>query len=161
MKNKKEAADYLGVSTRAIERYVSEGKLVPQYRMGRRGREAVYTDADLDAVKHDRETPTAEVMKPTQALVRRPSSGVVARHIRPVSDPSGPRVEDLTRMVCLTIEQAAQLAGLGVGTIERAIHDGQLVAQPVGPRGARVVLREHVETFARSLFDPKPTKRRR
>ncbi|ACK74167.1 hypothetical protein PCC7424_5608 (plasmid) [Gloeothece citriformis PCC 7424] len=51
--NKQEAADYLGVSTRAIERYTQKGKLSVKYENAKTRPVAVYDQAELDRLKDE------------------------------------------------------------------------------------------------------------
>ncbi len=53
--NKQQAAAYLNVSTRAVERYTSKGKLTPRYEKGRTGPAPVYEQQQLDALKAEME----------------------------------------------------------------------------------------------------------
>ena len=55
--NKKEAANYLGVSTRAIERYTSQGKLSVKYEKGKTRPIAIYDQKELKKLKEELETP--------------------------------------------------------------------------------------------------------
>ena len=56
--NKKEAADYLGVSTRAVERYTKQGKLSVKYEKGKTRPIATYKPDELKKLKDELETPT-------------------------------------------------------------------------------------------------------
>jgi excisionase family DNA binding protein len=53
MKSKQEAANYLGVSPRAIERYTQQGKLSVQYQPGKTRPVAVYDEQELKILKTD------------------------------------------------------------------------------------------------------------
>lgn len=55
--NKKEAADFLGISTRLVERYVSQGRLHVTYVRGKTGKEASFEENDLERLKRELETP--------------------------------------------------------------------------------------------------------
>ena len=55
--NKKEAAEYLGVSTRLVERYASQGRLKVTYVRGKTGREAQFEESDLEQFKSELEQP--------------------------------------------------------------------------------------------------------
>ena len=56
--NKQEAADYLGVSTRAIERYTQKGKLSVKYEGGKTRPVAVSDPEELDKLKEELKTTT-------------------------------------------------------------------------------------------------------
>jgi excisionase family DNA binding protein len=51
MINKQAAADYLGVSSRAVERYTQQGKLSVQYEPGKTRPVAIYDEQELKALK--------------------------------------------------------------------------------------------------------------
>jgi len=55
--NKKQAAKFLRVSTRAIERYVAKGKLPVRYTKDKTGRQvAVFEEAQVKKIKRELET---------------------------------------------------------------------------------------------------------
>lgn len=54
--NKQESADYLGVSTRAIERYTQKGKLTVKYEGGKTRPIAVYDEQELVKLKEELNT---------------------------------------------------------------------------------------------------------
>ncbi len=55
MKNKQAAADYLGVSSRAVERYTQQGKLSVQYEPGKTRPVAIYDEQELKTLKAELE----------------------------------------------------------------------------------------------------------
>lgn len=64
--NKQEAAQFLGVSTRAIERYVAKGKLSATYIRGETGQRAIFSDEEVGQLKEELERPAYPV-RPTVA----------------------------------------------------------------------------------------------
>ncbi len=156
MLNKKEAADYLGVSTRTIELYMKHEQrpLVPdERRPGRGGDQPYFTPETLDAYKElmqqeaeraavKRESPKPETAKDALALRgSRDLVSLLASVIRPQ-----------TKLV--TRRQAAQESGLSVATIEKAIKAGALrEMKGIGPRGASVMRLSDVLAYASGLFD--------
>ncbi len=56
--NKQEAADYLGVSVRALERYVQQGKISVKYEKGKTRSTANFDPTELEAFKAELEQPT-------------------------------------------------------------------------------------------------------
>jgi excisionase family DNA binding protein len=54
MLNKAQAAEFLGVTPRAVENYVAQGKLHVQYAPGLRGRIALFNEAELQRLKDER-----------------------------------------------------------------------------------------------------------
>src|SRR5215211_7627599 len=82
---KQEAADRLKVSTRAVERYVAQGKLSPSYTGGATGQIKTFSQADLKRLKAEKSAPpppvTKEASTPTsgdRALARRGPSDLGA-----------------------------------------------------------------------------------
>lgn len=57
--NKQEAAEFLGVSVRAIERYVSAGKLPANYVRGKTGQVLDFDAGDLERFKAELEAPVS------------------------------------------------------------------------------------------------------
>jgi excisionase family DNA binding protein len=56
--NKQEAANYLGVSVRALERYVQQGKVSVRYEKGKTRPTANFDQAELEAFKTELNQPT-------------------------------------------------------------------------------------------------------
>src|SRR5437588_5229694 len=52
-KTKQEAAEYLGVSTRAVENYAAKGRLNVTYTTGERGQIAQFDDEELRKLKDE------------------------------------------------------------------------------------------------------------
>lgn len=55
--SKREAASFLGVDIRSIERYQQKGKLHPVYEKGKNGNEAFYRLEELENLKSETSTP--------------------------------------------------------------------------------------------------------
>jgi excisionase family DNA binding protein len=58
--NKSEAAEFLGVSLRAVERYASAGRLPSCYVRGKTGQVLDFDQVDLEAFKIELETPVSK-----------------------------------------------------------------------------------------------------
>lgn len=142
--NKKEAAEYLNVSTRAIERYTSKGRLTPKYEQGRTGPAPVYDQAQLDELKKEMDAPAQHqpVMrdKPaksdkgdsaTTALARRVDLSAFIEAIQSTRS-SQPSISDLSAKLLLKLDEAAQLTGLSRGHLREAINAGKLKARIIG-----------------------------
>ncbi|MBD2169580.1 hypothetical protein H6G04_35075 [Calothrix membranacea FACHB-236] len=56
--NKQEAADYLGVSDRALERYVQQGKISVKYEKDKTRSTANFDPKELETFKAELEQPT-------------------------------------------------------------------------------------------------------
>ena len=93
MLTKKEAAEYLGVSTRTLERYVKSGKLSVRYEDSTNGEIVLFDSDELDRFADDKQTPR---IKPasmdsglatiTSDMLSRNSSGVVGGLIAPFQE---------------------------------------------------------------------------
>ncbi len=157
--NKTEAAAYLKVSKRAIERYTSQGKLTPKYEKGRTGLAPVYTEAQLDEVKRQMDA----AAKPAPALVRQDAGDKPAKRDKPDSVQAVALLEriasalnnyraalpavSLSEKFRLTVTEAAQLSGLSKSEIEKAIKAGKLKSEKRGAHGARVIKREDLIAY--------------
>jgi excisionase family DNA binding protein len=168
--NKQEAADYLDVSTRAIERYTAKGRLTPAYEKGRTGLAPVYDKAQLDELKKEMDTPSPRpvvgVVKPDK-LDRRDKAGTgkalalrglglgksealaeliaAIEAARSAARPYAPLEAKLT----LNLSEASALSGLSRHHLREAIDAGKLKARIIG-RGWRVK-RADLETYVRKL----------
>ncbi|GFE72114.1 helix-turn-helix domain-containing protein [Chroococcus sp. FPU101] len=169
--NKQEAADYLGVSTRAIERYTQKGKLSVKYEGGKTRPVAVYDSEELDKLKEELKTttykPAIEAASPTPTeLATTPVglSGLVEKFILPLSG----QLQQLTEAIqslktlstakptvgienklLLTLREVQALTGLSRETLREAIASHQLKAQIVGKawRVKRKDLEEYIENL--------------
>ncbi len=154
--NKAETATRLGVTTRAIERYMSterppEQRLVPvRYQPGRGGQQPVFDSEVVDAFKVRMEQAAQEKRdKPansdTQALARqvRPDAlQALAALIQ--NKPAGVPVE---AKLYLTIHECSELSGLSQKEIREAVKSGALKSRR-GRRGAVVVGRNDLIAWA-------------
>jgi excisionase family DNA binding protein len=163
--NKQQAAEYLGVSTRAVERYTSKGKLIPSYEKGRTGLAPVYDREQLDKVKEEMESPRPVVQrdKPAKsdrrggngssALMLRPGKGTdlasFVAAIEAARQAARPVVAPENKLT-LSLSEASALSGLSQGHLRDAIRAGKLKAKIIG-RGWRIN-RDHLKTYADKLF---------
>lgn len=169
--NKQEAADYLGVSTRAIERYTQKGKLSVKYEGGKTRPVAVYDSEELDKLKEEL---TATTYKPAvEAGDETPTdlattnvklSGLVERFLIPLPSqlqqlteavqslkalPGNGATVGIENKLLLTLSEVRALTGLSRETLREAISDGRLKAQIVGKawRVKRKDLEEYIENL--------------
>lgn len=147
--NKKEAAEFLGCSGRAIERYVNAGKLSCRYEKGKTRSIAVFDQSELERFKGEGEAvrPAFEVYdpKPRQtttveqsglAILEDESVGIVG--IDDISKLSA-MVELLLNQqikasdkLVLTLDDCSQLTGFSRGILREAIANGQLKSKIIG-----------------------------
>ena len=166
--NKKEAADFLGISPRTLERYTTQKKLSVTYRQGKTAAEAIYDEAELRRFKDALENKTF----PTRPAVEAPATDVQAlvataratglteavgafrndfidalRALR--VDGQQPGGVAISEKLTLSLQEAAQLSGLSRGHLRQAIEGKKLKARIIG-RGWKVK-REDLEAYVRKL----------
>lgn len=163
--NKNEAAQYLGVSTRALERYAASGKLAARYERGKTGQVLAFDQSELARFKAELEAPQEKPrQEPTTALARldgitRGASQsaaieVLARLVEAAqASPTSPDRRALSVPVeaklLLTLAEAQALTGLSRGVLRAAIETGELKARLIG-RAFRIK-RAELEKFVGKL----------
>ncbi len=168
--NKKEASEYLGISTRALERYVMLKRLGVRYERGKTGDQAVFDagelrglKAELDKRKAPRagvvaETPESPDTEPRQlarlsdvapplAIFERMTA--VLERLERKGEPSQASTVDLAAKLTLSLAEASQLSGLSRGHLRDAIENRKLKARIIG-RGWRVK-RDDLEAYVKKL----------
>jgi excisionase family DNA binding protein len=150
--NKQQAAEYLNVSTRAVERYTSKGKLTPRYEKGRTGPAPIFEQQQLDALKAEMEQPNQRAVvthdKPAKsdkgdksdALMLRQGRGFdlasLVAAIEAARQAARPAVAPENKLT-LSLAEASALSGLSRSHLLEAIHAGKLKAKIIG-RGWRI-----------------------
>ena len=158
MLTKQEAAEFLGVTVRTLERYTQEGKIGGRYEKGKTRSVLVYDEAELQAFKTELE---AKIYKP--AIDQTPTNSdtdktVLSRFVdvpQSLTLPEGldhlvevlkairdeQEVNRLTvpiyHKLTLSIAEASALSGFSRQRLRAAIKEGKLTAQIIG-RGYRV-----------------------
>ena len=169
MLTKKEAAEYLGVSTRTLERYVKNGKLSVRYEDSQNGEIALFDSGELDQFADDKQTPRikpasmdSDLAATTSDIV--PSRGVggllapfqelTERLIFALSDYED-RKEKITPdkirgKLLLTLTEAQIMTGLSREILMEAMKDGRLPSQIMG-KAYRIKAKD-LETFVDELW---------
>lgn len=157
-KTKQEAAEYLGVSTRAVENYAAKGRLSVTYTKGKRGQIALFDDEELQKLKDEltqpiypqRGTVVSSEQPRTQAIVPfAPSAPLVPQDgFKPMLD-AYRRFVPVAEKLMLTLAEAQALTNLSRDYLLKAIHEKKLKAQLIG-RGWKIK-REHLEDFIKKL----------
>ena len=147
MRTKQQAADDLGVSTRAIERYTAKGKLNPTYDRDESGRlVALYDESELARVREEMEhfTPQRaaqqrakpQAKKQSQALTVRGAekSGALAQLVAAIEAARAQAKPQaaLGEKLMLSLVEASALSGLSVGHLRAAIHAKKLKSKIIG-----------------------------
>ena len=152
--NKKQAAEYLGVSVRALERYVQQGKLSVRYEKGKTRPTANFDQAELEAFKADLNQPTIKPAVETRQIATEFNDERHSSDIQPVNvadfgeltvvDRLAGMVEMLINRgdkkptvpieskILLTLDEARSLTGLSNQFLRDAIKQGSLNAKVIG-----------------------------
>jgi excisionase family DNA binding protein len=171
--NKQQAAEFLGVSVRAVERYTQQGKLSVHYEPGKTRPVAVYAEEELRPLKDEiaanlyHQRPAVEKgnrANPEQssdvgevtALARSVgTTDALALIIREVTTATvgalraDAAVVPLADKLTLSLVEAAQLSGLSRGHLRAAIEAKKLKARIIG-RGWRMT-RQALEAYVKKL----------
>jgi excisionase family DNA binding protein len=162
--NKKEAADHLGVSTRLVEKYASEGRLGEViYVRGRTGKQAEYDHASVEKLKAELDTPDTAIAQHrtpdarlfaghlVEALERREQANIEALRGLLEGRAEHPRSASIrvSEKILLTIDDCRLLTGLSRQVLRQAIADDKLKGRIIG-RGFRVK-REDLDKFIKKL----------
>jgi excisionase family DNA binding protein len=176
--NKQEAADYLGVSVRALERYVQQGKISVKYEKGKTRPTANFDATELEIFKAELNQPTIKPAFESRQIATEPQSdtgklthttGEIARfdevsgfgEIGVIDKLSGiiesllgkgdtqPLVPIADKLL-LTIAEAQALTGLSREFLRDAITAGDLKAKVIGKSWR--VKRSDLEQYVDKLF---------
>lgn len=146
---KKDAAELLGVSERAIERYTAKGLLAPRYERRAGQRLAIYDQKQVKLLRRqmqqgDAATPQQNlaVNSANQALTALPSRSLAAseqaslpaaeQFLAALSEIARASSLPVDRKLGLRIDEAAELTGLSAHFIRLAIRRGKLPATRPG-----------------------------
>jgi predicted transcriptional regulator len=146
--NKKQVAEFLGVSTRIVEKYASEGRLGQvTYVRGKTGKQAEYTREAVENLKKILESPdTALAVTKTPDARLIVASLVEAMTSREESRSASVRVSE---KLLLNLNDCRLLTGLSEQNLRFAVKSGKLKAQLIG-RGWKVK-RQNLDEFVNSL----------
>lgn len=138
---KKEAAAFLGVSERAVNRYITRGRLSVTYRKKEGGsQEAVFDPDEVAVLKTQIDTPKPPPSK-SEALTA-PDSGKMVKGDKGVNlqaflsavaeATTTPRAVPIEAKLTLTLRDASKLSGLSRGYLLEAIKGKKLKAAKRG-----------------------------
>lgn len=170
--NKQEAAEFLGVSVRALERYVQQGRIGGHYEKGKTRPTLVFDKAELEAFKAELEQklykPVVESSnsdnsaKSDKALARLLSSsssvqpevldfeGLSAVIESLLEHQSSSSATPAYHKILLTLAEAQELTGLSRTILRQAISKGTLKAQIIG-KSWRIKYTD-LESYVEKLF---------
>jgi excisionase family DNA binding protein len=165
--NKNDAAKYLGIGVRSLERYTSDGRIVAGKVKGRTGFVADYAPEDLERLKAELEAPpeappvpeleAAPVPPPSSAtsLARLPRQSRAIVSTAAVGHSAAPPARErlapseAAHKLLLSLEECQTLTGLSRGVLRAAIDGGTLKGQRIG-RGWKVK-RSDLEKYVEGL----------
>jgi excisionase family DNA binding protein len=161
--NKKEASEFLGISTRLVEKYASENRLGEvTYVRGKTGKQAEYDRKAVENLKTALESPDTAIATKTpdarlfvaqlvEAMANREQANIEA--IRGLLSGSGeyPRNASvrISEKILLNLSDCRSLTGLSEATLRDAIKSGELRAKIIG-RGWKVK-RQDLDEFIKKL----------
>jgi excisionase family DNA binding protein len=177
--NKTEAAHYLNIGVRSLERHTSDGRITAQKVKGKTGPALDYDAADLERLKAELEAPPPSPPSPANnALARVPATLLPSLHPRRANSDLAAlqgafegevdkeattrfavlldAIEahrkprvSLSDKLLLTLDDAQSLTSLSRATLKAAIHSGQLPARRIG-RGWKIT-RKSLEEWVSKL----------
>jgi excisionase family DNA binding protein len=162
---KKEAAEYLGISSRTLERHVKDGKIGVRYQPGATNDVAMFDEQDLQNFKNERQTPKVKptVVQTSNELVdqqptdltdrtAQSSGGFLAPLITPFRDFSERLFSFpflLQGKILVTVNEAQVITGLSREILMTAIKSGELEAKIMGK--AYRIKRKELERYIDEL----------
>jgi excisionase family DNA binding protein len=167
--NKQEAAEYLGISVRTLQRLTAQGEISAGEVRGKTGMVTDYAKEELDRFKQEEErkaqdatryvrphvTPvTPDNATPAQtalALGRAGNSPALVELITALEQAHAARTQPVPvfEKLTLSLAEASQLSGLSRNHLRQAIEEKKLKARIIG-RGWRVK-REDLEAYVKKL----------
>jgi excisionase family DNA binding protein len=146
--NKKQVAEFLGVSTRIVEKYASEGRLGEvTYVRGKTGKQAEYAREAVENLKTILESPDTAL-----TATKTPDARLfVAQLAEAIASREQPRMEAVrtSEKLLLNLTDCRLLTGLSDANLRDAIHEGKLKAKIIG-RGYKVK-RADLDEFVNNL----------
>lgn len=159
---KKEAADYLAITIRAIENAVAKGKLDAQKVKGARGIEWRFEQTELDRYKTARETvsfvtgnfapPVSLATQDTTAILEKLVAVLEQQQQQKPPALLPPPTVSVAEKLTLSLEEASQLSGFSTTQLREAIKAEKLRTVPVGTTGKRKrIRREDLDMYVKKL----------
>jgi len=160
--NKKQAAEFLGITPRTLERHMSAGRIAYEMRRGKTGEEAYFDPASVERFRADHLSPVipGKVEEASQALAT--TSPVSLARQAPTSQNghqfaamiaaainSAPSISDLAHKLTLSLVEASQLSGLSRNHLRAAIEAKKLKARIIG-RGWKIK-RDDLDLYVKKL----------
>jgi len=167
--NKAEAAEFLGIGVRSLERYMSQGRIAYTRQRGKTGEVVVFNKLELEHFKEELHEPTHEgaveqvrqgsSSNSSQLVTSSQIMAEVGESLLNISDGIDALLETIKELAVkipvetkplLTLAEARQLSGLSRQYLLQAIKENRLKGQKIGK--AWRVKRRDLERFVASLF---------
>ncbi|BAZ39435.1 hypothetical protein NIES4101_53880 [Calothrix sp. NIES-4101] len=150
--NKTEVAEYLGCSTKSVERYAKAGKLSVKYVQGK----GVFNREEVEALKQELEMPVHRSLVVSPSPETRLSLSVADEEMElfatcAIAFLENQKNQALYRKMVITLVEAVEMSGLTRKTLTDAARNGELKAIREGRRWKFRPL--DLVDFVDSLFD--------
>jgi hypothetical protein len=150
--NKKEVSEFLGVSTRLVEKYASEGRLGEvTYVRGKTGKQAEYNKDAVEKLKSALESPDTSLTTTTpdaRLFVAQLVEAITNRGQVNIEEPRSASIR-VSEKLLLNLNDCRLLTGLSNENLRSAIKAGTLKAKIIG-RGWKVK-RQDLDEFVNNL----------
>lgn len=158
MLDKKQAAEYLNITVKAVENLVQKKKLEPVIIKGRYGNEWRFTEEQLDTIKQEREQMTIiQMPRQTTALATTPVTAETVERVIDALKALKPKREaqliSPSEKLLLTVKEAALVSGISEATLRVAMKSGDLRWATIG-RGSKIH-RDELTRFVSELWTQK------
>jgi predicted site-specific integrase-resolvase len=153
--NKQEAATFLKISEKTLDRAVKKGDISARYENTKAGRSVIFDDDELKNYKAKRETgvlfPALMPAEP-QAMISTTVGQVDGQPL--LSALTGfaeaQKLAAISHKLTLSLDEAAQLSGLSKASLKTAIKAGTMKTFQ-GQRGSKNIRRADLDRFIESL----------
>ncbi len=159
--NKKEAAEYLGISARQVENYAKKNELSVRYERGKTGDIAVFDNDELRRLKaklDNQRTPRPSIVtenNESHEIVRASDSRLsdvpkIFELIKVLSDnKKADTIVAISHKPLLKLDEAATLTGLSRDTLRKAIETKKLKGKMIGK--AFRIKRDDLDEYIKKL----------
>jgi hypothetical protein len=169
--DKKQAAEYLGISTRTLERWVKDGKIRVRYELKNNAETAIYDVEELDLIKEEKQivrvkpstsditsdtTPdSSDIIQIAPGGFLSPFRDLIERLVAAIENLRGQDAKttpaSLRGKLLLTLPDAQILTGLSREILMTAIKNNELPAKIMG-KAYRIKTQDLIEYIANLDF---------
>lgn len=151
---KKQAADFLDIGERSLDRYMARGEIKFSYKKGRYGQEVVFEQEEVERFKDTINAPVTAIAIPESQAIQSPPQPLPPVTPPQPATPLSPTdrlalVQIAALKITLRIEEAQRLTGYSRPFIREAIASGALKAHQAG--GAWCIKRADLDAWIKKL----------